>query len=247
MELRQSRYDGFSSNALLPASTRACRESRRAVPAQYECCFNSFHNPARVLFNFDVDTLYLETKTIRPMCWYLRGVLKETELERLRYLAVDEELLDEEGKNAGFAAGLGRAVMAMTRLEELKIVLDIGSVLALSEQMNALRSVRQIVFLDEARSRQRTCELGWNWPDRKNERGRLPDLKRYESWLPKHVKVEGVYGWRSCLLSNEKKEVGSSSSDFTDTDWLGWEAMDPDEGILSDVLFLDQHTFDTQL
>ncbi|KAH6699876.1 hypothetical protein BKA61DRAFT_582725 [Leptodontidium sp. MPI-SDFR-AT-0119] len=117
---------GFYSQVALPTALHVCRESRQAVEARYPLCFGSFLQPERVRFNFDLDILYLDISQEEDGLYRLFGVLKETELARLKYVAIDEAYLGDG--LAGFhstIAGLKNALRAMTTLKEMIMVRDI--------------------------------------------------------------------------------------------------------------------------
>ena len=71
----------------------ACWESRQAVEALYLGCFGSFLQPKRVRFNFGLYILYLDYSQNEEGLYYFLGILKEIELARLKYVAINEEYL----------------------------------------------------------------------------------------------------------------------------------------------------------
>ena len=202
VELLQSTYNtGFYSKAPFPAALMTCQESREAVLPLYPKCFNAFNRSARVLFNFEIDTLYLDKSQIFPIRQFLVGILKEKELARLKFVAIDKNLLAEgpSGK------GIRDALKAMTQLKEFKVVHDIETALFPEDQFSLPKEEGQIVFLDEKRSRQRAWCLDATWPDETEDGLKLPDVKKYKSWrFSEAVEVEAVYGWRSCFPSSPK-------------------------------------------
>lgn len=116
---------GFYSQAALPVALRVCRESRQVVEAFYPSCFGSFLQPERVRFNFDLDILYLDISQEEEGLHHLFGVLKEIELTRLRYVAIDYAYLADVLDLHLTIAALKRALKAMTDLKELIVVHDI--------------------------------------------------------------------------------------------------------------------------
>ena len=84
---------GFYLQAALPAVLRACRESRQTVETLYPGCFGSFLQPKRVRINFDLDILYLDYSQKEEGLYKVLRILKEIELPRLKYVAIDEEYL----------------------------------------------------------------------------------------------------------------------------------------------------------
>jgi hypothetical protein len=102
-----------------------CRESRQAVEALYPCCFGSFLQPERVRFNFDLDILYLDISQEEGLHHFF-GVLKETELTRLKYVAINEAYLFNGVVDLYLTiAGLKRAIKAMIDLKEMIVIHDI--------------------------------------------------------------------------------------------------------------------------
>jgi hypothetical protein len=117
---------GFYSQAAPPAALHVCRESREAVEALYPLCFGSFLQPERVRFNFDLDILYLDISQEEDGLYRLFGVWKETELVRLKYVAINKGYLRHG--IAGFQStitGLKNALKAMKDLKEIIVVRDI--------------------------------------------------------------------------------------------------------------------------
>ena len=94
-----------------------CQDSRNAVRHLYSECFG-WNWPGRALFNFEIDTLYLDSSAICPLCAFLKGILKEKELALLKYVAFDQRLLVEDG----YGLGIRKALRAMKELRGMKIV-----------------------------------------------------------------------------------------------------------------------------
>jgi hypothetical protein len=214
VELLPSNYckTSFYSDTRLPVALEVCQDSRNAVRHLYSERFG-WNWPGRVLFNFEIDTLYLDSSAIRPLCAFLKGILKEKELELLKYVAFDQRLLVEDG----YGLGIRKALRAMTELREMKIVRHVEAVIFPRGGEGYSEGKGQIVFLGEMRSKGRVWALDWTWPDRPEEK--LPDVQIYNSWtnLPGSVEVKVVYGWRSDFLASkgsfncdvfEKKSVG---------------------------------------
>lgn len=178
---------GFYSQATLPAALHVCRESRQAVEALYPRCFGSFLLPERVRFNFDLDILYIDISQEEESLYRLFGVLKEAELARLKYVAIDEGYLED-----GFSflhhtiAGLNRAFKAMTDLQEMIVVRDITINIS-----NDYPVPVQMQFYAE----HKLGEAEEGWPIGVEE---LPDVKEYAGWkLSETTKMTAVYGWRA--------------------------------------------------
>ena len=192
-----------------------CQESREAVLPLYPKCFNAFNRPARILFNFEIDTLYLDKSQIFPIRQYLVGILKEKELARLKFVAIDESLLAE----GLFGKGIQDALKAMKKLKEFKVVHDIETALFPEDHFSLPKEDRQIILLDEKRSRQKAWCLDATWPDG-TDSSKLPNIHKYKSWrFSEAVEIEAVYGWRSCSPSGPEWKCG----DFANwsLDWGG--------------------------
>lgn len=176
---------GFFSQAALPAVLHTCRESRQAVEMLYPYCFGSFLQPERVRFNFDLDILYLDISQEEEGLFRLFGILKETELTRLKYVAIEDTYLHDVMNNHHLTIeGLKRALIAMTDLKELTIVRDIT---VRGWESHSLPAV-QIKFYTEGESEE-------GWPADVEE---LPHVEEgLAGWrLPKAVKITAVNGWR---------------------------------------------------
>lgn len=176
---------GFYSQAALPAVLQACRESRQMVEALYPRCVGSFLQPERVRFNFDLDTLYLDISQEEDGLHRLFGVLKETELARLKYVAIDEAYLSVRVDFDSTTAGLKGALKAMTNLKEMIVVRDI----TINTSNNfTLPPVQIKLYLEHG-------ELEGILPADVEE---LPDVeKEFAGWkLSKPTKMMAVYGRR---------------------------------------------------
>jgi len=180
---------GFYSQAALPAALHVCRESRQAVEALYPSCFGSFLQPERVRFNFDLDTLYLDISQEEEGLLHFFGVLKEIELTRLKYVAIDEAYLYNGVVDLHLTiAGLKRALKAMADLKEMIVVRDITNRRPNYDSLSRI----QIKFYAE----HKTGETEESWPADVEE---LPDVQEeYKDWkLSNVVRMTAVYGWRA--------------------------------------------------
>lgn len=179
---------GFYSQAALPVALHVSRESRQAVEAFYPSCFGSFLQPERVRFNFDLDILYLDMSQEEEGLYHLFGILKEIELARLKYIAIDEGYLGDSIFDLHLVkAGLKRALKAMTSLKEMIVVRDITI-----QGPNYHSVPAQIRFYTE----HETGEAEESWPANVEE---LPDVeKEYRDWkLSNVMKMTAMYGWRA--------------------------------------------------
>jgi hypothetical protein len=177
---------GFYSQAALPVALHVSRESRQAVEAFYPSCFGSFLQPERVRFNFDPDILYLDMSQEEDGLRHFFGIVKEIELARLKYVAIDEEYLGDTIVDLHLVkAGLKRALKAMTNLKEMIVVRDITT-----RAPNYSSVPAQIKFYTE----HKTVEAEESWPANVEE---LPEVeKEYRDWKVSNVmKMTTVYGW----------------------------------------------------
>ncbi len=178
---------GLYSQAALPAVLQACRESRQVVGPLYPHCFGSFLQPERVRFNFDLDVLYFDISQEEEGLHRLFGVLKETELARLKYVAIGEEYLEDGVVDIDSAiAELKRALRAMTGLKEMIVVRDV------TIETSSFRSSRkQMKFYAEPG----LGEAEPGWPVGLEE---FSDVQAYAGWKTSNtMKMTGVYGWRT--------------------------------------------------
>jgi hypothetical protein len=95
-----------------PVALEVCQDSRKAVRYQYSERFGSCMRAGKILANFRIDTLYLESFITRPIYPFLKRIFRKKELVRLKYVAVDHRLLRED--SCGWA--LRRALQAMPEL-----------------------------------------------------------------------------------------------------------------------------------
>jgi hypothetical protein len=179
---------GFYSQAALPVALHVCQESRQAVEALYPCCFGSFLQSERIRFNFDLDILYLDISQEEEGLHHFFGVLKETELTRLKYVAIDEAYLFNGLVDLhSTIAGLKRALKAMTDLKEIIVVFDI----TIGGPNDFSLPRMQIKFYAERKAR----EAEESWPADAEE---LPNVQeKYRDWkLSNVMRMTAVYGRR---------------------------------------------------
>jgi hypothetical protein len=180
---------GFYSQAALPVALHVCQESRQAVEALYPCCFGSFLQPERIRFNFDLDILYLDISQEEEGLHHFFGVLKETELTRLKYVAIDEAYLFNGLVDLhSTIAGLKRALKAMTGLKEIIVVCDI----TIGGPNDFSLPRMQIKFYAERKA----GEAEESWPADAEE---LPNVQeKYRDWkLSNVMRMTAVYGRRA--------------------------------------------------
>ena len=179
---------GFYSQAELPVALRVCQESRNVVKGLYPRCFGWFLQPERILFNFNLDTLYLPVSPAEEELRRLFGVLKASELNHIQSIAIHEKNFTASSADPYQAiVGLNRVLRAMPHLKEITIVFDITT-----EESNPHSSqTAQIKFYasHEAGNAQE------GWPAVVEE---LPNTEeKFAWWKPsRNTKLTAVYGWR---------------------------------------------------
>jgi hypothetical protein len=145
-----------------------------------------------VRFNFNLDVLYIDGSQEEDGLHHFFGILKEIELARLKYVAVDEGYFIEEMVDIhSTKAALKRALKAMTGLKEIIIVREIEN-----RRLNyySLRRT-QIKFYDE----HKTSEAEGAWAADEPDVEELPNVQEeYKDWkLSNILKMTPVYGWRA--------------------------------------------------
>jgi hypothetical protein len=129
VELQYSLNHGFYTRTLLPITLRACPDSRNAIIKSYPLSFGSQLHSPDIVFNFSIDTLYFDT-CIQPRVTQFLVSLSKTEMESVRYIAVDE-VIDEDFKGTEYVSEdnametLRVASRVMTALKEVFIVLNV--------------------------------------------------------------------------------------------------------------------------
>ncbi|KAH7395882.1 hypothetical protein BKA64DRAFT_674878 [Cadophora sp. MPI-SDFR-AT-0126] len=199
VEILASEYctGGFYSQAELPIALHVNKESRHEVQRHYSICFGSFLQPARTLFNYDIDVLYFDIALEEDCLHRLFGVLKQEELAKLKHVAIDETYLWLEGHGQGQStdqssttAGLRKAMKAMTSLKEMIVVREIEN--DTRPRYQGREPKVQIKFCDGDELGQ--IDEGWV-----ENAGELLDVKKELKWwkLDKSVQMTAVYGWRT--------------------------------------------------
>ncbi|KAG4433689.1 hypothetical protein IFR05_010828 [Cadophora sp. M221] len=178
---------GFYSRAALPTALHVNQESRTEALISYSACFGSFLQPERILFNYKIDILYIDVALEEDGLHRLLGVLKETELASLKYVAIDDAYLEDSVVNHGSAsAGPRRALKAMRGLREMIVV-------------------REIEFDTRPRNHSKAPRLEMKFCADAVEEGLpvdiedLPDVNKvHQGWRPsKSVQMTAVRGWRT--------------------------------------------------
>ncbi|KAK0101353.1 hypothetical protein ONS95_006528 [Cadophora gregata] len=197
VEILASEYctAGFFSQATLPVAFCVSKESREEAKKHYKLSFGSFLQPAKIYFNFNIDTLYIDVALEEDGLHRLFGILKQDELSRIKHVAIDEAYLDAEDPDrvvppSPMTAGLRMALKAMTSLKEVTVVREIEDD---SQNWHQGRVPKvQIKFCH-------ANELGDVNEDWIASAGELPDVGReLRAWkLEKSVRKKAMYGWRT--------------------------------------------------
>jgi len=142
----------------------------------------TFLQPEITLFNFDIDILHLEMTLEEDSIPHFVGMLKETELARLKYFAMDEVYVNDADYFEVKESALKIAVRAMTSLKDMQLVCD--NTVDKGEEKKQLA-----VFSEEA-------AYAEGLPSNMTA---LPDVEEvHRDWkLLESSKVMAVYGWRS--------------------------------------------------
>jgi hypothetical protein len=122
LERKFDNIKGFYFTINYLVTLELCRDSRQAVIQSYSLCFGSAFYPASTRINFSFDTLCLD-HDFDHIRLFLVG-LKDEELSRIRYVAIDEllEFLAEEESNYSdidLLPGIARSLEAMKALKEV--------------------------------------------------------------------------------------------------------------------------------
>jgi len=119
---------GFFTKIMGPVALRVNQESRNTVKPLYPLCFGNVVYQPRVLFNFSIDTLFLEHDFQSHVLLFLAS-LKPDEMTQLRHLAVDrlidEDYEDGEHMDIDTQSVIRKVLPAMTALEEIRIIFNL--------------------------------------------------------------------------------------------------------------------------
>ena len=132
VEIEFDKDKGFFSHAKIPTALKVCQDSRQAVVTSYNICFGSVWYHPRILFNFDLDTVYIDIRLVQYIPIFF-SVLSREEMSRIRYMAIDAdlELAWDYGWNSRLVLDLfgplKGAVESMTALAELGVVFELES------------------------------------------------------------------------------------------------------------------------
>lgn len=79
---------GFYNRVPTPAALRVCKDSRAEIIKLYPTCFGNHVYPPSTLFNFRIDTLYVD-ECLQTHTLLLLASLKDHEMKGLRFMAID--------------------------------------------------------------------------------------------------------------------------------------------------------------
>jgi len=129
IEIEFDKDRGFFTRVFTPVALRVSRDSRNATITRYPTCFGNVIYPPRTLFNFDLDTLYLDDEIQIHTLHLLAGLTLE-ELTNLRYLAVTHAINLDWASGADteidFVLALSKMAPKMTALKDLSVVFDLS-------------------------------------------------------------------------------------------------------------------------
>ena len=182
------------STTQIPLALHVCRESRAEVEPFYS---HSFGRGGNVLFNFDIDTLFISGLDFLHK-WYGSRILLdlgESEFARLKYLAISEEVVEWQWN-------IDKMIASMKGLKRLTVVRDVtrpmmGQRLGYdSESYKRMQQV-PITLLNGLQFDVKWSRSGLSWP--KGLRRNLPNAsERYGKGLgkDKSIEITAVFGWR---------------------------------------------------
>jgi 2EXR family len=226
---------GFVSNVDPPIALEVCKESRKALINNYPLCFGSIYHPAKIRFNFSIDTLYIDNSIEEDLA-HVFSTFREQEISGLKYLAMDnyfgnppiEDDLDPFD-------GVKRAVKCLTGLRELLVVFHVENI---SPRIIGCGGDHNLGLFDQLPE------------DLAHPKFELPalsalSLQDFEHWQLK-VLPRPMYGWRRCpdaddIMGSPRAFFGDgfdSDEDDSDREWgglpfpiaLGMGMFDPGDG-----------------
>ena len=217
IEIIYDSEEGFLSKVDSPIALQVCQESRTHLLHNYPLCFGSIYHPAKIRFNFSIDTLYLDN-TIEEEMAHVFSTFREQEISSLKYLAVDNfygstPIEDDYDPYEG----LKRAVKCLRGLKELLVVFHVDN---LSTRIITCGGDHNLSLFDKLPA------------DLDHPKFELPSLSAlslddYESW-ELNVPSRPIYGWRRCpdnddLMASPRTFFGGDydSDDDSDREWGG--------------------------
>lgn len=110
---------GFYSLDALPVALGVCRESRYEILPFYPLCFAMGAQPARIRFNFELDTLSVHNQNWDISRRFFESMSPE-DSARLRYLVVLENTLNAERRPINQQAFFDAVELKMKQMKSLK-------------------------------------------------------------------------------------------------------------------------------
>jgi hypothetical protein len=217
VEITYDADDGFTTTSDPPIALEVCQESRNHLVNSYPLCFGSIYHPAKIRFNFSIDTLYMDNSLEEDLA-HVFSTFKDREISSLRYLALDtyygtapiEDDFDQFD-------GLKRAVKSLTGLRELLVVHHVDN---LSPRIIGCGGDHDLKLFDKLPE------------DLAHPKFELPTLsalppKDFESW-ELAVPSRPIYGWRRCpdaddIMGSPRAFFGGDfdSDDDSEMEWGG--------------------------
>jgi len=218
IEVEYDSLDGFSSNVGHPIALEVCQEARNAVINNYPLCFGSIFHPAKIRFNFAIDTLYIDTSVEDDMA-HLFSTFREREISGLRYLAIDATFGNPEDEHE--FEGVKRAVKALEGLRELLIVFNVET---LSRSIMGCGGEHDLELFDKLP--EEISKPVFEIPPLSG----IP-FNGFQDWELGKV-CRPIYGWRRCPDKDDIMEripggyfgnsFDSDDEDESDGEWAGW-------------------------
>ncbi|KAK0102839.1 hypothetical protein ONS95_000963 [Cadophora gregata] len=125
VEIQWSETRGFFTRVPTPIALRVCKDSRDAVKSKYPLCFgNVLYKPSTV-FNFSLDTLYVD-QDLQHQAFYFLASLSAEEVAKMQSLAVDHFLNEDFDIGVkiewDLIAAYRKLASSMPALQEYRIV-----------------------------------------------------------------------------------------------------------------------------
>jgi len=210
IEFKEAR--GFYTRVGTPVALRVCRDSRDAVISSYPVCFGNIMFEPRTIFNFSLDTLYIDNN-FQGQTLHLLGSLSATEISKLQRLAIDDDLNEdyEIGGDAeiDYEGAVRKAATSMPSLKILQQVFNIYVWVPNIEEGNGPTKFfrkwpAKVERMHICEDRHR-CECGefhgYDSDDEPDELCALHELPHADDLLPlpngpNAPKVTAIWGWR---------------------------------------------------
>ncbi|TAQ88097.1 hypothetical protein B7494_g3579 [Chlorociboria aeruginascens] len=202
--------DGFhapDADNTLPIALKVCRESRGYLLDSYPYCFGSRIHPPRLRFNFSLDTLYFD-RSFEHYISHFFGILSDTEIQNLRYLAIDCVIPSLDNDHAShFMSIFQKAHEALTNLKELALVYDVEDLANLDTKIFSPRWDNPMELFHDLPEELKVEGLNLDaLPDAPENQ----DVGRFAKW--EYPKFVPIYGWRRCPITDRPNYQYSDTS-----------------------------------